>query len=330
VRRPDLDLPPELERACVLATQTSPDERLSITALHALVAGYLDGDRDLALRRELAQRHADAAARVHAALRESPDAEGELRAEALQQAGHALALDPQSRTAIDVITQLMALPPRTIPPEAAAMLRKEERTSEKAALRWSAWAYLAFVPLLLVGFSIVRVNNWFAVAAMTVPLLLATGLSILGTLDRRLRTPPLLVLGAVLVSISASSCLSSPYVIMPALLTAIGAAAIGTARPAIRRPLLWSAMCFVAAVVPMVLQALDLLPVSFAIEENRMLIEFEIANASPAVRHGALVAATLMAIFTPMVFTYQTARQLHETRARLLLHVWHLRQLTSA
>lgn len=35
---------------------------------------------------------------------------------------------------------------------------------------------------------------------------------------------------------------------------------IGTTRSAIRRPLLWAAMCFVAAVVPMGLQALDLLP----------------------------------------------------------------------
>jgi serine/threonine-protein kinase len=330
VRKPGLAVPPELERACVLATKTSPDERISVAELHAIVGGYLDGDRDLALRRELAQRHADAAARAYAVLPENEDPDGKLRAEALQQAGHALALDPQSRTAIDVITQLMARPPGTMPPEAAAMLRKEERTSERAALRWSVWVYAAFVPLLLVGFSIVRVNNWFAVAAMTVPLLVAIGLSVLGTLARPLRPPPLLVLGAVLVSISASSCLSSPYVIMPALLTAIGTAAIGTARPAIRRPLLWSAMCLVAAVVPMVLQALDLLPVTFAMEDNRMLIEFEIASASRAVRHGALVAATLMTIFAPMVFTYQTARQLRETRARLLLHVWHLRQLTSA
>jgi len=89
-------------------------------------------------------------------------------------------------------------------------------------------------------------------------------------------------------------------------------------------------MCFVAAVVPMVLQALELLPVSFAIEENRMLIAFHVSNASPTISYGSLVLVTLLTIFTPMVFTYHTARQLRETRARLLLHLWHLRQLTSA
>lgn len=330
LRRPELSVPPELERACVLATKTSPDERLSITELHAIIASYLDGDRDLALRRELAQRHADAAQRAYAALKQGGDAEGKLRATALQQAGHALALDPQSRQAIDVITRLMGEPPETIPKDAASMLRKEERASEKTALRWSVWAYAAFVPLVLVGFAVAQVHDWVAVGAMSLPLVFAIGLAVAGTLDRRLRTPPLVMLGAVLVNISASSCLSSPYVIMPALLAAVGPAAIGSAKAVMQRPFLWAGMCFAAAVVPMGLQALHLLPVDFAIADNRMVIEFHMSNASPAISYGALVIVTLLSIFAPMVFTYQTARQLHETRARLLLHVWHLRQLTSA
>jgi eukaryotic-like serine/threonine-protein kinase len=330
VRRPELNVPPELERACVLATKTSPDERPSVAELHAIVASYLDGDRDVALRRELAQRHAEAALQAYAALKERGDAEGKLRATALQQAGHALALDAQSRPAIDVITRLMAEPPETIPKDAASMLRNEERVSEKAALRWSVWAYLAFVPLLLVGFAVARVHDWIAVGAMILPLLFAIGLAVAGTLDRRLRTPPLLMLGAVLVNISASSCLSSPFVIMPGLLAAFGPAAVGSARAVMQRPFLWAGMCFAAATVPMVLLALHVLPVDFTIADSRMVIGFHVSNASPAVSYGALVLVTLLSIFAPMVFTYHTARQLHETRARLLLHVWHLRQLTSA
>lgn len=80
----------------------------------------------------------------------------------------------------------------------------------------------------------------------------------------------------------------------------------------------------------MVLQAMDSLPVKFAIAGSRMLIEFQVSNASPTISYGSLVVVTLLSIFAPMAFTYQTARQLHETRARLLLHVWHLRQLTSS
>lgn len=191
VRRPEIDVAPELERAIVAATKTSPEDRLSIAELHAVVAGYLEGDRDLALRRELAQRHADAAERVRAAMQADGDPEGKQRAVALQQAGHALALDPESYPAIGVITQLMAEPPARIPREAAAMLRTEERSSERGALRWSVWAYSAFVPLMLIGFAVVRVHNWFAVGAMIVPLLIAIGLSIGNTMDRQAANPAL-------------------------------------------------------------------------------------------------------------------------------------------
>ena len=90
-------------------------------------------------------------------------------------------------------------------------------------------------------------------------------------------------------------------------------------------------MCLVAAVVPMVLQALDLLPVGFSIKDNRVLIELHLYGAtSPTIFYVEIVVATLLTIFAPIFFSYKTARQLHETRARLLLNVWHLRQLTSA
>lgn len=327
VRRPELDVPPEIERACVLATKTSAAERISAAELHAIVRGYIEGDRDLELRRELAERHAAAAAQAYGALRSAGDPDSALRATALREAGHALALDAQSRPAIDVITRLMAQPPASIPREAAAMLRKEERSSERTALRWSVWAYAAFVPLVFAGFAMAEVRNWFAVGMMIGPLFIAITLSLLNAISRSLRTPPMVALGAVLVAIGSSSALSSPFVIMPALLAAFGTASMGTT--AIRRPLVWAGMCFLAAGIPIALQILGLLPVSFVIEDTRMVIGFQISSMSPDISYAVLVVITLLSVFAPMVFTYQTARQLQATRARLLLHVWHLRQLTS-
>lgn len=210
------------------------------------------------------------------------------------------------------------------------MLRQEQRASADSAQRWSVWAYLAFLPLVIAGTLLTRINHWLVVAAIGVPLVVAIALAALGSLDRGLRTPPLLTLACVLAAISASACLSSPYVIMPALLAAFGTAAIGASPAASRRPLTWAAMCLVAAVVPMLLQALDLLPVGFSIANNRLVIEHRVSNASPDVSLAVLVVVTLVTIFAPMAFSYRSARQLRETRARLLLHVWHLRQLTSA
>lgn len=96
-----------------------------------------------------------------------------------------------------------------------------------------------------------------------------------------------------------------------------------------RRPLFWAAMCFMTATVPMMLQALDMLPVGFSITEpGRILIEHRISDASPLTIHTMLIMATLAAIFAPLGFNYRSALLLHETRARLVVHMWQLRQLT--
>src|SRR5262249_28317925 len=54
-RAPGRDVPPELEVTCVRATKLAPADRFaSARELCAAVERYLDGDRDLARRRELA------------------------------------------------------------------------------------------------------------------------------------------------------------------------------------------------------------------------------------------------------------------------------------
>jgi hypothetical protein len=88
-------------------------------------------------------------------------------------------------------------------------------------------------------------------------------------------------------------------------------------------------MRLTAAIVPMVLQSMDLLPVGFSITGSTLLIEHRVSSASPTVSLAVLVVTTLVTVLAPMGFAYQTARQLRETRQRLLLHVWHLRQLTA-
>jgi hypothetical protein len=96
-----------------------------------------------------------------------------------------------------------------------------------------------------------------------------------------------------------------------------------------RRPLLWFALFLSAAVVPMALQTLGLLPVGLAITSpGRILIEHRITDASPLTLHVSLMLATLATIVAPIAFSYRAALQLHETRAKLAVHMWQLRQLT--
>ncbi|HVY45658.1 MAG TPA: serine/threonine-protein kinase, partial [Minicystis sp.] len=58
-RAPGAAVPPELDAICVRATALDPAERFpSARALHDALERYLDGDRDVAHRAELAERHA--------------------------------------------------------------------------------------------------------------------------------------------------------------------------------------------------------------------------------------------------------------------------------
>lgn len=329
VRRPELAVAPELERACVLATKTLPEERFaSVSELLAIVAGYLEGDRDLALRRTLAQQHGDAATKALAEVLASDDRDGELRSKALREAGHALALDAESRTAVEVITRLMATPPKTIPSEAAATLAQEERISEVATARFSMWGYLAFTLPLCVPLAVVRIRSWPAVAAMIVPVVIAFGVAVMRARSR-VRPPVEIPLAAALAAIAATSAIGSPYMLTPTLLAAFATSTFGAVVPVMRRPLLWTALCLLTAIVPMGLQALDLLPVGFTITSpGRIVIEHRISDASPLTLQVMLVVATLAAMLAPMAVSYRAGLQLRETRAKLVVHMWHLRQLT--
>ncbi|MDD9935714.1 MAG: protein kinase [Myxococcales bacterium] len=328
-RRPDLTIAPELERACVLATKTEPEERLAtVSQLVAIVSAYLEGDRDLALRRSLAEGHSDAASDALSQLLAGDGASEELRAEALREAGHALALDPESRAAVAVITRVMATPPPRIPSDAAAAIAHEELTSENAVSRYGIWSYLGVVAPLLAILASVRVHNWPAIAIMTVPIVTAVALLRVRATSRRFAPSAVYILAGVLIAIASTSMLFGPYVIMPALLAVFATNSIGSVDQVMSRPLAWVAICLVTAAAPMALQAWGLLPVGFTITApGQILIEHRITDASPATIHLTLIFTTFAAIVAPMSFNFYNAVQLRETRAKLIVQMWHLRQL---
>ncbi|MDI1479306.1 serine/threonine-protein kinase [Polyangium sp. y55x31] len=125
-RCPGRDVPPELDEICVRATALDPANRYpSARALHEAVERYLAGDRDVALRRSLADKHAAAAG--HAAERALAGA-GDMgaRKDALHEAGRALALDPSNEAALAVVARVLKEPPREVPAAVRDKLDDEE------------------------------------------------------------------------------------------------------------------------------------------------------------------------------------------------------------
>ena len=125
---------------------------------------FLDGDRDVAARKELALGHVDEAR----ASRTRPASSA--AAELIRAAGRALALDPTLIDAADIITTLILEPPPTIPVEVDARMSHADTENARAQGRLAAISLLgnlAFLPLLAwTGIEDMRFVVAFTTAAM--------------------------------------------------------------------------------------------------------------------------------------------------------------------
>ena len=192
VRAPTRDVPPELEALVVRATAPEPENRpKTARELSDRVQRYLDGDRDIALRRRLAREQLlaarasliddDSVSMTTSAITRKPPDPAQRRA-AMQHAGRALALDPSSTEAAALVGRIMLEPPRETPPEVDAELTAIDNVNFRAQARIAFVAflsYLVFLPLMLwVGLDDLRYLG--AVGGMTlINTLLAYALSLI-------------------------------------------------------------------------------------------------------------------------------------------------------
>ncbi len=219
VRAPERDVAPELEAACVAATRLDPADRLpSALALHERIEAYLDGDRDLALRKEGAERHARAAeqAAERALGASSPPREAEeARAKALHEVGRALALDPEAGGALATLVRLLTTPPRVVPAE----VRDEQRALLRFQIRRGGIAAAGVYGLVLIdnisGLAGAAPTGW------TAETLLWALAFVCGLLTIQLRSYAALF-ATFVVGVTASAWVTNtigPFIIVPNLVT---------------------------------------------------------------------------------------------------------------
>ncbi|MFC1641828.1 serine/threonine protein kinase, partial [Myxococcota bacterium] len=217
-RCPELGVPPEFDAILACATARNPADRYpSARSLHQEVERFLDGDRDLALRREMAERHAEVARAVLARLQTDPPRSDERHAEALRNLGRALVLDPNNRDAVELLGSLLLHRPAQEPVEVRVMLEQSRATQRREAvralfLRSLTWA--VFVPITVwLGYTAPQVA--YAVLA----LVLGT-VGLLGRLRRLPRVSSRLMLGLLLLTsvvFVGLSAMFGPFILIPAL-----------------------------------------------------------------------------------------------------------------
>jgi eukaryotic-like serine/threonine-protein kinase len=316
------DVPPELDALCVAATEVAPSERPTARALAGGIERYLDGDRDLALRKAVSANHATAARTALA----TGDGEAE-RATAMREAGRAIAIDPENREAAELVARLMLEPPREAPREVASRVAEIESETVREKVRWMVGVELSFVlfiPLvLLMGLRSITALGLFA-AVISVNI----GATLWATSIRRAPTVREVYGAALLfgVLVSLTARLFSPFLLAPAM------GAVSVMMFAVDPRTRWKPLAgiYIAAVlVPWVLELTHVVSATTTTVNGDLVLRSAlVANTMPQAGIG-------LAIFTVALLVisgYLAARlaQAHRRAVRSLeMQAWHLRQLVS-
>lgn len=325
-RAPGRDVPPELDALVRAATRRDQSARPGSAAeLAAAIDAYLDGDRDLARRRELSAAAAEAAHRALIDARDtSADGEPALRAAAAREAGRALALDPGNARARSALLRVLTEPHRAMPAAAEAAYQAGAVQALRVSARQASLAllsYAAYVPFVLwMG---VR-RPWLLVATM-----LATVAVIVLTYRHYRRPPARLALpwSHVVVSViafAAGMSLFGPLVLLPSLVIITGVAYVATFdRSAIACVVPLVAVIF----VPLALQLAGVLPPSYDFAGGTLRILPGLTDLPPIPTLLLLVVSHLIVVAGSIIFVWRLRCTHREVERRLAFHAWQLAQL---
>jgi len=328
------DVPPELDELCVRATGDRY-QRPSARELGERVQRFLDGDRDLMLRQELARQHLTRARVAYE--RSAGHGPGHrlergdatfARGVAMREAGRALALDPSLDGPAELVGRLMLEPSRDTPPEVLTELEADATAANRSQARIALFmsiGYLGFLPALL-GY---RGTNLYALAFAA--FVVGNGLLMLlrsrGHGPAILHTPAAVALrNAVLIGMLG--CFYSPFQIAPGLAAVTTAALLNA--PLFRRPrhvafLLGSMIA--AVLLPWLAELAGLVPQTFRFLEDGVLIHTPDLAGGAAARAFSWVAFSTVLLAAATMIAYFVRRAEQESRRRLHLQAWHLRQL---
>jgi serine/threonine-protein kinase len=316
-RRPDRGIPPELDQLCFEALSPLPEDRPTAHQLADRVQAYLDGDRDLDRRRELARDH------VRSARDALATGAADARILALRRASRALALHPESVDAADLVSSLLIASPDPIPPELEAGLQDQDRQNDRDRSRRAIYAYLALSPLLPLVL-LLDVRDWRWLVALIVAIALAIGGSVLH-LWRGRPSIPLVVATSLGVAVVFSR-IASPFVLTPLVVTC-ALVAITTIPWFTQRTWAVLGWTFAAVMLPFILEWTGVLTKGWAITERGMSIAGDIFATHGRSDELALVVTYLLCASISGLLALGISRRQQAAQRQLYMQVWHLRQL---
>jgi len=320
-RTPGRDIAPELDELCVAATATDRTDRIqSARELGDRVQRYLDGDRDLALRRRLARDHFE---RANTAFADRDN--DEARRTAMRESAAALALDPALEGAAQLVGRLMLEPPRTTPSEVKAAIEADEIVTAKANAQFGMWALIAcmaFTPMMWW----IAPRGSVVIAAYTAVLVMNTAIYLYAFHGKTLK--PDLVIMSNVFTIALLARMYSPILVAPGIAAILALAMVITPRLSrLGSALAVGSLYIAAAIAPLVLERLDLIERTISVDQAGVLLRAPAVGAgeSPAILVAGIYAVGL--IIGTCLLGHGMRVRARKAHHHLHLQAWQLRQL---
>jgi len=316
-RRPERQVAPELDALAAAMVQMDPTQRPPARRVADRIQAYLDGDRDVARRKTMA---IDLVWAARALFDENN------RADAMRAASRALALDPESTEAAQLITALMLEPPKEPPPELRSTLREAEATGVRRHALTAIGAYLALASFLPIA-AWNGVRRWdvvLGVFAITMAMALFAWRTTRHP-ERSIGTMLVYALGNVAL-IAMLSRMAGPFTFVPGLACVITMSVM--AYPIfIAKPWLLIGLLLSGLLAPVALEHWGYLASTWDLA-NGELISHAGALAIGGMRTAVmLVAANAAMIAVAGIDAARIYRANREARIQLVTQAWHLRQL---
>jgi serine/threonine protein kinase len=322
------DVPPELEAIARRATALAPSDRYATAReLADALERYLDGERDEARRRELAQGHVAGAEKLVQSIATAPSAEAsQLRSSAMRELGRALALDPTHGGALRALERLLLDAPTEVPPEALPELEERAKARRIEVLRAGAVrgiSWMVCVPLVVA----MGVTDWAQGGALIGCLTLSSCLSVYAWRARK--TSDAWNLGLFLatsLTISLMSSIFGPFVLVPAFASTNGMFFALDGRRGLRPLSLTIGVLAIALPFLGALTGFYASPYSFT-PDGALVIRSSMVVFSPALTLSFLFVTSVAVAFTPTLLAGRFRDELKRAEDRVFMNAYHLRQL---
>ncbi|MFT3692638.1 MAG: serine/threonine-protein kinase [Kofleriaceae bacterium] len=316
-RVPDERIAPELDAACFAALAEASSERPTARQLAERIQRYVDGDRDLERRHQLALSELAIARTAF----EAKDPEE--HAHAIQAAGRALALEPKNLEAAAIIASLALEPSGEQPKELVAELAQQESDYGRRHARTTAAAVASVLALGLVT-PFMEIRNWTTWAIVVVSLAAASA-SILVIARKRYLPAPFVLIVAGVVAVAVSR-IAGVFMLTPVIIAGSVEAICGNKWVRDRRLVIYGWLALVTF-APLVLERFGVFHPSVTLDANGLCTLSPVFRGRGTIDAVILLGANFALLITLANFAIATNRQIALARDELRAQAWHLEQL---